>query len=257
MPGVLAACLMEAFFENPAALWSTILEFVVLTGVVACGLVLNYRFLMKLREEKRKRPLGRKGNVIEPIATSFCIFQMIYWPYNILMHWNMANGIIPTDFWIGWQANIMYQVAIKMSRMYITWNSFFIALIRYVYIVHHEKSNQWEFERVGKLFRLSSFVVPIVVETIAIFTSNYSEYQKTFPEDQLKNCLAFNLDVNSTSISIPYTPYTQQLAKAVLPESVILILWIIYLSCTFLIYSNMIEFLLYLKIFLSIKRYDY
>ena len=75
MPGVLARCLMGAFVEHPVALWSTILEFV---AIVTCGLALNYRFLMKLKEEKRNRPLGRKGNVIEPIVSASCMFQMIY-----------------------------------------------------------------------------------------------------------------------------------------------------------------------------------
>ena len=52
MPGVLARCLMGAFVERPVALWSIILEFVALVGVAICGLALNYRFLMKLQEEK-------------------------------------------------------------------------------------------------------------------------------------------------------------------------------------------------------------
>ena len=55
MPGELGRCLMETYVEYPVALSSTISEFIVIVGVVACGLVLNYRFLLKLKEEKRKR----------------------------------------------------------------------------------------------------------------------------------------------------------------------------------------------------------
>ena len=254
MPGVLGRCLMETYVEYPVALWSTISEFIVIAGVVACGLALNYRFLMKLKEEKRKRPLGRKGNVVEPIASAFCIFQMFYWPYNMLIHWNMANNIIPSKSMYGWWPIILYQIGIKMGHVYISWNSVFIGLIRYVYIVHHEKSNQWNFERVGKAFCVCSFIVPIIQETLGIFTSNYNEYQKTFPEQQLVDCIANDLNVNSTTISIPYTTYTSQLTKAVLPDSIIWILWFIYAICSVLVMLNIIDIILYSKIFLSIKR---
>ena len=254
MPGVLARCLMEAFVEHPVALWSTILEFVAIAGVAICGLALNYRFLMKLREEKRNRPLGRKGNVIEPIVTTSCMFQMVYWPYNMLMHWNMCNDIIPSKYLYGWWPNIVYQIAIKASRTYISWNSAFIAGIRYFYIVHHEKANQWKFEHVGRLFCVCSFVLPVLTETIGMFTSNYLQYQKTFPEQQLVDCIANDLKVNSSMISIPYTPYTLQLTKMVLPDSIIWFLFSIYLLCTVLRMFNIVDIFLYVKIFLTIKR---
>ena len=170
MPGVLARCLMEAFVEHPVALWSTILEFVAIAGVAICGLALNYRFLMKLREEKRNRPLGRKGNVIEPIVTTSCMFQMVYWPYNMLMHWNMCNNIVPSKYLYGWWPNILYAIAIEIGRIYMSWNSVFIALTRYVYIVHHEKANQWNFANVGRLFCVCSFVVPFLNGMLGILT---------------------------------------------------------------------------------------
>ena len=254
MLGVLTRCLMEAYVENPVSLWSTILEFVALVCVVLCGWALNYRFLIKLLKEKRNRPLGRKGNVIEPIASSFCIFQIIYWPYNILMHWNLANEVFPAKYLYGGLANLLYQILIKIGRVYISWNSVFTAFIRYFYIVHHEKANQWKFDSVGRILCISSFLVPISVETLGMFTSNYNEYQKTFPEQQLAGCIADYLNVNSTSISIPYEPYTLQLTKMIFPESLIWVLWCIYMSLMVFVFFNMIDFFFYFKIFVSIKR---
>ena len=117
-----------------------------------------------------------------------------------------------------------------MGRIYISWNSVFIALIRYVYIVHHERSNQWKFENVGRLFCFASFMVPFLVEAIGIFTSIYNEYQKMFPEQQMADCIARYLNVSSSTITIPYTPYTLQLTKFVLPDSMIWVLWFIHAS---------------------------
>jgi hypothetical protein len=95
----------------------------------------------KLREEKRKTPIGRKGNVTEPIMRWYCKLQMIYWAYQLLYLWGIVNGIIPFEFMNGWWCTASSTV-IKLGRMCIGWNSLFVALIRYIYIVHRQKSNQ-------------------------------------------------------------------------------------------------------------------
>ena len=258
MPGEVAICLLKANVERPAPIWSTTLEFVFLSVVVLLGLILNYGFLKKLKKEKRNRPLGRKGNVIEPIVCVFCIIQMIYWPYNILFMWIVTNEVIPIDYMYGhhWLFSILYQIGIKMGRMYIAWNSIFVALIRYLYIVHQERSNQWKFEKVGMLFCISSLVIPIVVQSIGSFTSDWAELQLMFPQKQLAECIASHLNVNSTTINIPYTPDLLNWTMTILPESLIKILWLFYISTTCLVFSNMVEFMLYLKVFLTIKRYE-
>ena len=247
------ACIVENFVEKTTLL-STVLAFVSSIVVISFGLKLNHRFWAKLREEKRARPLGRKGNVIEPIASLFCILQMIYWPYNILFMWTLSNLNIPNYYWVGWHSTVMWNLGIKMGRTYIASNSLFTALIRYIYIVHHERSNQWEFEKVGKCFRISSVLIPITILSMGIFTSDMAEYQTLWPQDQLADCIASYLNVSSTTIEIPYPPDALQWTRTVLPESVINVLWFIYVSCSLLIYSNGVELILYLRIFQTIRR---
>ena len=84
MPGEVIICLMEQFVEKTFSLWSTVAELVLIIAIMAFGMRINFRFWVKLDEEKRRRPIVRKGNVIEPIASWFCILQMIYWPFNML-----------------------------------------------------------------------------------------------------------------------------------------------------------------------------
>ena len=256
MPGLINTCLVEIDLVEKTTLLTTVIAFVGMIVVISCGLKLNYRFLVKLRVEKRARPLGRKGNVIEPIASLFCIIQMIYWPYNMLLMWSIysLSAFIPSDFWMGWHSTVLWNLGIKMGRVYIASNSLFTSLIRYIYIVHHERSNQWEFEKVGKFFCISSFLIPLTLELIGFFTDDMNMIQRFWPQKELTDCLASYLNVNSTNIEIPYPPDSLQFTMTVLPESVINGFWYIYAASTILIYSNVTEFILYLKIYQSIKR---
>ena len=164
------------------------------------------------------------------------------------------SAFIQSDFWMGWHSTVLWNLGIKMGRVYIASNSLFTSLIRYIYIVHHERSNQWEFEKVGKFFCISSFLIPLTLESIGFFTDDMNMIQRFWPQKELTDCLASYLNVNSTHIEIPYPPDSLQLTMAILPESVISALRFVFVSCILLIYSNMVEFILYLRIFQTIKR---
>ena len=254
MTGLINACIIETYFVEKTTLLSSVIAFICVIVVILLGLKLNHRFLRKLKAEKRARPLGRKGNVIEPIASTFCTLQMIYWPYNILTLWVLSSQVFPSDFWIGFHSILVWNIGIKMGRTYIACNSLFTALIRYIYIVHRERSNQWEFEKVGKLFCISSVLIPLTVQSLGFFTSDMAELQTLWPQKELAECIASNLNVNSTGIEIPYPPDALQWTRTILPESVITALWLIFVCCSVLIYSNVVELVLYLRIFQTIWR---
>ena len=161
MPDLYCACFCKAYVNSPVILWSTVLEFIFSVMIIVCGEIINYRFLRKLREEKRTIPVGRKGNVIEPIMRWYCKLQMIYWPYHLFTIWAVFNEIIPFQYMNGWWCSLATFIPVRFGRMTIAWNSVFVALIRYIYIVHRKKSNQWEFENVGRYFRISSIAIPV------------------------------------------------------------------------------------------------
>ena len=70
-------CFHEAFVDFPVHTWSTSLEFGFVALITVLGIRLNYKFLSKLKKERRETPIGRKGNVIDPIMRGFLIFQII------------------------------------------------------------------------------------------------------------------------------------------------------------------------------------
>jgi len=239
-----------SFLRKPVSNWSTVLEFLFSVIILVCGITLNHNFLKKLREEKRKTPLNRKGNVIEPIMRWFCAVQIIYWPYHLLFFWNINNEIIPSEKMNGWWCIATIQI-VKFGRMVIGYNSLFVALIRYIYIVHHQKSNQWEFQKVGRLFQAASIGVPIMMESVSVFTNSNLEYTT---QPKFNECIDFYQRLNnSNAIDIP-RPVTVKWTMEYIPESVVLGIYYFYLSISAVVFLNVTEGFCYLRIHQSISR---
>jgi len=223
--------------------------------IIICGEIINYRFMRKLKEEKSRTPIGRKGNVIEPIMRWFCKLLMIYWPYHLLSIWIMVNEIIPFEYMNGWWCSAALFVALKFGRMCIAWNSLYVALIRYIYIVYRQKSNQWEFEKIGRYFRISSIAITVGVETVGLFVNSYPEHKINTEQDVFKSCVASRQGHNTTvNIQIP-EPYFRALTLQVVPEWIILGVYYVYFCLTIGVIINVIDGFLYFQIYRYIKRY--
>ena len=93
MSYLICTCVYKTFVDEQISTWSTVLELLFSFIIGTFGVILNYVFLKKLQVEKRGTLLGRKGNVIEPIMSWFCVFQIIYWPYYLVYFWVLVNGI--------------------------------------------------------------------------------------------------------------------------------------------------------------------
>jgi hypothetical protein len=254
MPDIFCTCLYTTFVGKSVSNLSTVLEFLFSAIIAVSGITLNCEFLKKLREEKKKTPLNRKGNVIEPIMRWFCVVQIIYWPYHLLFFWIMFNEIIPSEQMNGWWCNATMQIAVKFGRMIVSYNSLFIAIIRYIYIVHHQKSNQWEFEKVGRFFQIASIAVPIAMESVGVLT-NYTpvdpEYttQRTFTE-----CIDFYQGLNSTNGINISKPSSVEWTLNYVPESVVLGIYYAYNFITAVVFLNLIEGFCYIRIHQTISR---
>ena len=251
MSYVLCTCIYQTFVDEFRSTWSTVLELLFSIVIGSCGVRLNYVFLKKLQAEKRIKLPGRKGNVVEPIMSWFCVFQIVYWPYYLVHFWILFNGIVPSHCMNGWWCPAtMY--AIKFGRFIIGYNSLFVALIRYLYIVHHQKSNQWEFVRVAKIFQISSFVVPLAINVTELFTSSHLTW--LLNHSNFKECIAFHHGVNSTdTLKIPESitvEWTMDYLPEWIVESVSYVITFIQVIALF----NILEGFLYLQMYRSITR---
>ena len=226
---------------------TTAFEFLFIVAVSVVGTLLNVKFWKNLQEERRCRPLGRKGNVIEPIMRWFCIFQIFYWPFELSFLWMNTNSVIPPETLPPWLCYILSN-SMMFGRLTIAFNSLFIALIRYIYIVHHQKANQWDFDMVGRQFQIFSISVPFAVKIIETFTLDPN---LLVPKNALASCADA---LNATVAREPFITSTLQWTLQYVPKSVTDFSSIICLIIEFVIYFNFVEVFLYYKIFRSMKR---
>ena len=227
-------CFVESFHEKSLSILEPILTFVFSLIISICGVFLNYKFHKKLKIERRNKPLGRKGNVIEPIMRWFLVIQIIYWPYQFLMfhrfmYYNIISMIPPFCPFYIW--------SIILGRTTVAYNSMFVVLIRYVYIVHERKANQWDFEKVGRRFQIASISTPLIQVIVLGFSISP---KGLFPH--ANHC------PHETSIllSITREPALEPLADAVT------IMCAITMG---VVYLNLMEGYLYIRIFQRIYRY--
>ena len=226
-------CLLKSFGDRPVPLYSTILQGVFSLVICVCGVFLNYKVSKKLKQERKRRHLGKKGNVVEPIMRWFVILQIIFWPLQLLFFWVHVNSIIAVKTVPWWLCRFMTSI-LATGRIIIAFNSFFVALIRYMYIVHELKANQWNFETIGRLSQIGSIMFP----TLVSFFMN-----TTFD---------FNLGLwtqcgNSKRILLNFT-------QNYFSSSIVHIVGMISFFILMIVFLNITEAFLYFKIFRVIKR---
>ena len=246
-------CIYDSLVDEPGSTYTTVFEFLFSVIIGISGIKINYRFILQLKEERRKTPPGRKGNVIEPIMRWFLWFQILYWPYNLMYYWINVNGIIPSKAMNGWWCIVLQQIALNQGRLIISFNSLFVAAIRYVYIIHSKKANQWKFEMVGKWIAISSFAVPIALDTIKMVITDYTEFP-FFLMTRFNNCTDSYHEVNNTGNGDSFKPITAEWALYYLPKDVVLSIYYIIYAIVIIVAYNLIEGFLYLHMHQNVKR---
>ena len=246
-------CYYKSFIEDPVTPVTTAVECLITGVMIAAGVFLNYSFLEKMKEDRRNTPLGRKGNVVEPIMRWFCWLQIVFWPCNLLYQWINCNEIIPTEDTPLWLGYVLWNV-MTLGRSYIAYNSLFVSLIRYVYIVHQRKSNQWNFRKVGNRFLFANIVLPFMLWLIALFIHDPVWIQS---RDEYRICVNFYTGSNTTTNENLPRSAPVELASRYLPEKLVYILDIITMLISALVFLNIAEAFFYHQIFKTIKRYFY
>ena len=255
MTDTFCICMYKSMIQSEISTFWTVVEFLFSLVIIICGVTVNYRFKKKLQEEKRRTPIGRRGNVIEPVMSWFCTIQIIYWPYVLLFLWVSLNElIISADDLPVWLCYIL-MYTMKFGRMCIAYNSLFVVLIRFAYIVHDTKANQWNFESTGKRFQVGSIAIPFALEVVGLFTSSYPKSQfLLFSNERYLDCVEFYDGTNSTTDIEWVQPITTTWTIQYLPESFVYTVHLISITITMLVWSNITEAFFYFKIFQRLRR---
>ena len=251
-------CQHFAFIYEPVSIVPMTIELLFICFLIPIGIIQNYQFRKKLKIEKRNRPLGRKGNVIEPIMSWFCCLQMFGFPYRLIFRWCLANEVIPFDMIPEWLCVLLTLIDRSISFC-AAYNSLFVALIRYVYIVHDHKANQWEFEKVGTWFKIASIAFPIGMEITSIISYSFGESPLSHESlkigvETLDGCADILTEANVT-----YDLRHQKVVNASsgltpIIRTIFQILSYFHAMISIAVALNLIEAVLYCQIFSNIKR---
>ena len=243
-------CVIKVFANDTASTVSIAVEIIFSLVAIACGVILNYRFLKKLETERRNKPDGRKGNIIEPIMTLFCKIQIVFWPVRMLLSWIFHNGIIKTDLLPIWLRYVILY-SLMSGRTYVAFNSFFCAFIRYLYIIHPKRSNQWDYERTGKCFKNVSFALPMVLGLVSIFAVGGIQFSGNETFDK---CVESYVNKNDTYITKERLSILASTFPNYFTVSTIYILHYVVILIWLGLGMNVTEGFLYCHIFNWIKR---
>ena len=243
-------CFLE-FHSNAGSSISTILEFVLISFIIAIGITINLKFRKKLLDEKKQMPIGRRGNVVAPVMNVFCLLQIVFWPFDLILLWGITNEIVPVDS-IHPKLCVSLLMTLKSGRMCIAYHSLFVALIRYMHIVKDKVLNQWNYERVSRHFKFFCIIFPLAMEVVGNMTNSLKDFASI---KEVRDCMGFAGELNDGGNIEEQIP--SKLAKwtmKYLPATLINALSIIYDFATVSVSANVIEAYLYLRVFQKMKR---
>ena len=233
---MVGVCIVKQLLYGSHSIFSTVVEFFVVVSLTGCGLMANYNLWKALKEEKKNKPIGRKGNVVEPILSWYCIIQSIFWPYLMLILWIISNEVITVGDSASWFIYILIQ-SVYLGRAYIAFNSLCCATIRYWCIVHQEKANQCDYERTRRNFKLASVFLPLILQIFSLFTAKY-DLLKTGSE-KFEDCMASYDDLylgTDSMEKLPRVPFLYSLATNVVPIPIVETVHTITLFMVFVIF---------------------
>jgi len=241
-------CLRESFIDRPVTISSTVAEFIISCILTIIGIRINLKFWKQLEFERKNKPYDRKGNVIEPIMRWFCVNQMYYCPVYFIFYWMRANALIPLDI-PSWLC-VAINDSVILGRIFTSFNSLFVVIIRYIYIVHDVKANQWHFEKVSRRFQIASGIVPFVLTMVMLFT--IAPFLILDRDEMAHNCP--NISNTTSKDNTDLYSFRLQWSNEFLPQEIVNVMGIISGLIIIIVFLNVFDAILYLQIFRRIKR---
>ena len=225
---------------------SDIVNIIIQSIAFIIGLLINIRIIYVC--------LNDKSSKTRNIHIIYSIFSTIFYLFDIPFA-AITNEVPNLSKYTGeWLCHISSFIIIFCIHI-IFMNSFWTALMKYIFIVHWERALQWGHEKIERVLLTISLVLPLIFTIIIILTKDFDSYEtlnscygietkKLDPVDGMKGfflCDLTNLNTNDIQDYILY----------VMIQAMCISKSILTLPAT----TNLSEALFYYKIFKSMKRY--
>ena len=226
--------------------------------VIIIGIAINFKAYHNINIEEFKE----KGKVIQSILKNYCKVQCVAWPV-VLSSFGAISVMIRSSFILNHSSSVItfIQVAefiIKLTLIYVSFNSFIIASCRYIFIIIVTHNELESIKRIRKMIVLASIIGPIILTILdeafvplAKYKINLTQYQVQMVKTQLLNNSGY--EISNTSFIIPQS-LIYNVIQDYVPQLLLYPINCFLFIINFSAFSNVIEAGLYIHIFWYNKR---
>ena len=226
--------------------------------VIIIGIAINFKTYHNINIEEFKE----KGKVIQSILKNYCKVQCVAWPV-VLSSFGAISVMIRSSFILNHSSSVItfIQVAefiIKLTLIYVSFNSFIIASCRYIFIIIVTHNELESIKRIRKMIVLASIIGPIILTILdeaflplAKYKINLTQYQLQMVKTQLLNNSGY--EISNTSFIIPQS-LIYNVIQDYVPQLLLYPINCFLFIINFSAFSNVIEAGLYIHIFWYNKR---
>ena len=233
---------------------SSMMDLMIIFVVSFVGLAINWKCLKDMDRDDKMRPPGTNQCLIKDVLTTFIKVTMVLSPFYLFFFWFLNEDYeLPTWF----QYILCYdQYVTTTARIYYSFNSLVIATMRYTYIVHNERVLRFGKDRAKAIFYYGSILIPFLLGVLNAFSV---QTPRNIHNAAQSICIDFYLD--SLNITIKDTDNIPGFGSPILffahqyfPVFIIVYLDAFLTVFGLLIFSNVIEGILYWKTFGTLRR---
>ena len=232
-----------------------ILYLIILVIVMPLSVWINNMLYTNISNEEHQD----KGKVVQYIMKQFSLVQSISWPlitsvvglyylcFNVL-------DLIPDTF-ARYLSNTI-RFAYDLNRDYVSFNSLIIATIRFTFIVLGRKAESFGIVRLRKLFISCSIGIPIMNNFLYEATQPIEQVWITVFHNKTNYSIPNMNNFTSANMSHSYDSDIFVLADRYLPPQIRYALVVIEDIMMVILYSNVLEGLMYAYTMYVFRRYD-
>ena len=226
--------------------------------VIIIGILINFKVYHDINIEEFKE----KGKVIQRILKNYCKVQCVAWPV-VLSLFGAVAVVIRSNLILNHPSSTITflhaaEFIIKLTLIYVGFNSFIIAFCRYIFIIIVTHNELESIKRIRRIIVIASIVAPIMLAILdeafvplAEYRISLLPHQVEMVKTQLFNNSGYEIR-NATMIVGQSLIYN--VIHDYIPQPLLYPINCFLLIVTFLALSNIIEAGLYIHIFCYNKR---
>ena len=236
--------------------FSSIVDLIICSTICLLGIVINVKYLKDMKEEERSLGANSNGLLIRRVMTTYTITLIVSVPIQLslscFLYVKDENLELPTWF----QYSMCYRIYLGQGlRIYHGFNSLVVAAMRYCFVVHRNDILRFGMEKAKSLFYYGSLATPIMIEILVAFTfpklNFFNAAMSLCKESYQDSHNRIDLNVTITQgFSLPVYSFAHRYISSDITYYVRIFVFLLIA----IIFSNVVEGILYYKTFAHITR---